>query len=282
LGVTVPDAITPVTGGWDTALWRVQTGASTSALRVFRAEQGDTFRREARAMRAAAQAGIPVPTIQAEGICAGRPALLLSWCAGLPLLDAVRARLWRIWKLGLMMGRMHARIHAVHVPASASLPAWAPRTEDADAALHTRLRALTAESPRVLLHLDYHPLNIMVDATRITGVLDWANVAVGDPRVDIARTVAILRLAPTPPGPTPAALIFGLRRVLEAAWRSGYEAVTGPLTDMAPFYAWAGAMMERDLSAKLGRPGIWLQPGDLAGIHRWTQRWSTLASHRRL
>jgi aminoglycoside phosphotransferase (APT) family kinase protein len=271
-----------VTGGWDTALWRVQTGANTSALRVFRAEQADTFRREARAMRAAAQVGIPVPTIRAEGICAGRPALLLSWCAGLPLLDAVQARPWRIWNLGRMMGRMHARIHAVQVPESAALRAWAPHAEDADAALHARLRALTAESASALLHLDYHPLNIMTDGNRITGVLDWANVAVGDPRVDVARTVAILRLAPTPPGATPAVLTFGSRRVLEAAWRSGYQTVAGPFTDMAPFYAWAGAMMERDLAAKIGRPGIWLQQSDLAGIQRWTQRWSTLASHRRL
>ena len=271
-----------MTGGWDTALWRVQTGASTSALRVFRAEQADTFRREARAMRAAAQAGIPVPTIQAEGICAGRPALLLSWCAGLPLLNAVRARPWRIWQLGLMMGRMHARIHAVHVPESAALPAWVPRVEDGDATLHTRLRSLTAGSAAVLLHLDYHPLNIMSDATRITGVLDWANVAVGDPRVDVARTVTILRLVPTPPGSMPTAVTLGLRRVLEVAWRRGYVAITGPSQDMAAFYAWAGAMMERDLAAKIGRPGIWLQKGDLAGIHRWTQRWSTLASHRRL
>src|SRR5207302_3637480 len=134
-------------------------------------------RREARAMRAAAQAGIPVPTIQAEGICAGRPALLLSWCAGLPLLDAVRARPWRIWYLGRMMGRMHARIHAVQVPESAALRAWAPRAEEADAALLSRLRAIIAESGSVLLHLDYHPLNIMTDGTRVTGVLDWANVA---------------------------------------------------------------------------------------------------------
>jgi aminoglycoside phosphotransferase (APT) family kinase protein len=247
-------------------------------LRVFRAEQADTFRREARAMRAAAQAGIPVPTIQAEAICAGRPALLLSWCAGLPLLNAVRARPWRIWQLGLMMGRMHARIHAVHVPESAALRAWAPRAEDAGAALQARLRALTFESGSVLLHLDYHPLNIMTDGNRVTGVLDWANVAVGDPRVDIARTVAILRLAPTPPDSIPPIVTLGLRRLLEAAWRSGYQTVAGPFTDMAPFYAWAGAMMERDLAAKIGRPGIWLQPSDLSHIHRWTAHWATLAS----
>ena len=68
------------------------------------------------------------------------------------------------------------------------------------------------------------------------------------------------------------------RRVLEAAWRNGYQAVAGRFGDMAPFYAWAGAMMERDLAAKIGRPGIWLQPSDLSHIHRWTAHWATLAS----
>jgi hypothetical protein len=35
---------------------------------------------------------------------------------------------------------------------------------------------------------------------------------------------------------------------------------------MAPFYAWAGATMQRDLSAKRS-------PADLARIRRWTERW---------
>jgi aminoglycoside phosphotransferase (APT) family kinase protein len=134
----------------------------------------------------------------------------------------------------------------------------------------------------VLLHLDYHPLNVMSDGRRITGVLDWANVAVGDPRVDVARTVALLRLAPLPPGSPPAALVLGARRVLEAGWRNGYQAVAGRFGQMAPFYAWAGAMMERDLAAKLGRPGVWLQPSDLSSIRRWTARWASLASRERV
>jgi hypothetical protein len=65
----------------------VTVGGTTSALRVFQPEQADVFRREARAMRVAAEAGIAVPTIHAERICGGRPALLLSWCAGQPLLN---------------------------------------------------------------------------------------------------------------------------------------------------------------------------------------------------
>jgi aminoglycoside phosphotransferase (APT) family kinase protein len=119
--------------------------------------------------------------------------------------------------------------------------------------------------------MDYHPLNVMTDGRSITGVLDWANVAIGDRRLDLARSVTILRLAPTPPG-TPVFALRTLRGILESAWRSGYRQARqmNPFVDMDPLYAWAGEWMERDLRRKLGRPGVWLQESDLSRIHDWT------------
>lgn len=260
LGLTDASAVMPVSGGWDTALWRVQRGGGSFALRVFRPDQAAQWQREQVVMQAAREHGLPVPRIHASTVWDGRPALLLSWCPGRPLLDEVRAQPWRVWALGMAMGRVHARIHAVPGPGS--------------------LRA--APSPPLppgaaLLHLDYHPLNVMSSLGRVTCVLDWANAAVGDPRADLARTVTLLRLAPAPPG-TPALLLMGVRRVLELAWRTGYQLTGGSFRDMAPFYAWAGAMMEADLRPKLGRPGVWLQPSDLERIHRWTDRWKQRAA----
>jgi hypothetical protein len=49
-------------------------------------------------------------------------------------------------------------------------------------------------------------------------------------------------------------------------WRAGYQRQAGPRREMAPFYAWAGATMQRDLAAKRS-------PADLARIRRWTDRW---------
>jgi aminoglycoside phosphotransferase (APT) family kinase protein len=256
LGLSDASAVTPVGGGWDTALWRVQRGSASFALRVFRSDQTAQWRRELLVMQAATEHGLPVPWVHASTIWDGHPALLLSWCPGRPLLDQVRAEPWRVWALGVAMGRVHARIHAVPGPASlrAALPASLPQGA-------------------ALLHLDYHPLNVMSSHRGITCVLDWANAAVGDPRADLARTVTVLRLAPAPPG-TPATLLMALRRALELAWRTGYQVSGGSFRDMAPFYAWAGAMMEADLRPKLGRPGIWLRPSDLERIHRWTNRWN--------
>ncbi len=268
-----PSAVTPIVGGWDTQIWRVDTADNAYALRVFRAEQLTNCQREAAVMRSLSDAGLPVPKVHAKGVSGGRPALLLSWCPGLPLLADVRARPWRIWSLGLALGRMHARIHALPVPAAIAevVPAWNPRREDLSADLLARLDSQASSS---VLHLDYHPLNVMVDGRHVTGVLDWANVAVGDRRADLARTVTLLRLPPLPPG-TPAVVQLVMRPILEAAWRRGYRQlqIADPFVDMAPFYAWAGAMMERDLRPKLGRPGVWLQESDLARIRRWTLAW---------
>ena len=269
LGLTEATAITPVSGGWDTTIWRVEHGGTAYALRLFRAEQTATCRREVLAMGAATAAGLPVPRVHAEGVWQARPALLLDWCPGLPLTRALEARPARLLSLGAAFGRMQAAVHAVRAPAGLAegRPDWIAWAGPEEAALQARLRAL-ALRPDALLHFDYHPLNVMADGRRISGVLDWANAAAGDPRADVVRTFTILRLVPFAPG-TPLRERFG-RRLLELSWRRGYRQVAGPPGDLTLFAAWAGAVMVRDLAPKLGRPGIWLQPHHLDRIRRWT------------
>lgn len=57
------------------------------------------------------------------------------------------------------------------------------------------LRARASEfrlAPSSFLHLDYHPQNVLVEGLRVTGVIDWANTAVGDRHFDAATTSVIL------------------------------------------------------------------------------------------
>src|SRR6476620_3840651 len=61
LGITGAAEATPVSGGSDTAIWRVAHGRQIYALRLFRAEQAATCQREIAAMRAAQAGGLPVP-----------------------------------------------------------------------------------------------------------------------------------------------------------------------------------------------------------------------------
>jgi aminoglycoside phosphotransferase (APT) family kinase protein len=271
--VREPSRVVPVAGGWDTALWRVDWHGGRYALRVYRPDQTSVWRRESAALQALSAAGVPVPRLHAAVVALDRPSLLLSWCEGRTVLDDVRARPWLLVRLGVEMGRLHARIHSVPVTGELSrgLPVWTPRAEDSDPALERALRT-AAGGRRSVLHLDYHPLNILSHRRVITCVLDWANVAVGDARADLARTVTLLRLPPMPPG-TPVLLGRAFRGILELAWRRGYRErqPAESFARMDPFYVWAGRMMQRDLRPKLGRPGVWLQEADLERIRVWTE-----------
>jgi aminoglycoside phosphotransferase (APT) family kinase protein len=137
------------------------------------------------------------------------------------------------------------------------------------------VRALASPAP-ALLHLDYHPLNVLVSGRQVTGVLDWANAAAGDPRLDVARTATILRLTPTPPGES-LGLTKPIRRTFARGWRHGYQQAGGHLDDLPVFFAAAGAIMERDLAPKVGRPGIPLEERHLVAMRAWTARWKRRA-----
>jgi aminoglycoside phosphotransferase (APT) family kinase protein len=272
LGLHGPARVSPVTGGADMAIWRVEHDGAAYALRVFRAEQAAAFQREIAAMRAAAVQGLPVPAIEAEGVWRERPVMLLRWMPGRPLGEELSARPWLAWPLGVAFGQMQARLHQIDAPdALRSEPYRWINWADPDDALRERLLGAATLSG-TLLHLDYHPLNVLVADRQISAILDWTNACTGDCRADLARTAAILRFAPLPGLPAPLSTV--VRRTFIAGWRHGYRKVAGPLHGMAPFYAWAGMLMVRDLSPRLGRPDLsWLTPAFLNQVQSWADVW---------
>lgn len=274
LGVTNADAITTVTGGQDTVIWRVRQGDQSFALRVFRADQVGACRCETLAMQAAASAGLPVPMIHAHGVWQDRPAMLISWCPGQTLLEALQQHRSQIMRLGMFYGQMQARIHAVSAPDGMrfSEHPWLEQLDSSEDALKRRLLALPLRAD-ALLHLDYHPQNVLCDQGKITGVIDWTNALAGDPRADLARTVATIRLSPNPPG-IPSVLINLLRSLLLSAWRRGYQQFAGPIGDLSLFYAWAGAVIRSEQMRSPDRPG---QAAHLTRLQKWTAYWKRRA-----
>ncbi|HEX5416943.1 MAG TPA: aminoglycoside phosphotransferase family protein [Chloroflexota bacterium] len=261
-----PLAVTPVTGGWDTKLWRVRSAEGEFALRVFQRGKGGQSR-ELAAMRAAAEGGIPVPRVLAEGEFEGQAYMLLSWCAGVTLADALARQPWRALALGRAFGRAQARIHALSPEALPTTDwiAWAgPRAERLRP--HLERAGLRSDA---LLHLDYHPRNVLVKDGEVSAVLDWTNARRGDPRADCARTLAILRFAPTSGGPILGFLETVIRRYVVVGWRRGYREVV-PLGNLLPFEAWAGAVLLEDLTPKLGQSGLPLTAAHLDRVRRWT------------
>jgi aminoglycoside phosphotransferase (APT) family kinase protein len=275
LGVVGPARAIPVSGGADTLIWRVEANGQFSALRLFRPEQAELTQREVAAMAAARSAGLPVPRVHAEGIWRNRPVLHMSWMPGRPLRDELRAHPipWRARALGVQFGRVQATVHAVPPP-EALLAHPTPWIDwaDPDDALRDCLFA-AARGPEALLHLDFHPMNVLVADGRISAVLDWANARIGDPRADLARTASILHFAPLDSG-MPRPLESIVRRAFIAGWRRGYREIAGPVRGMAPFYSWAGAVMICDLSPRLGRPDLpWLDLPYLERVRRGAYTW---------
>jgi len=262
LGVSGATSVTPVSGGRDTALWRVEHEGRSYALRVFQPEQLRMSQREVQAMQLAAAHGMPVPRVRISGVWNERPALLLSWCAGTTVLEALQSRPPQAEPLGQACGGMLASIHALTVPDEESDRAWLDWGGLSDEPLRHRLESIARHDR--LLHLDYHPLNIMIEDDTITGVLDWANAHAGDPRADLARSRTILLLDAVEHMPEARPIIEAFDRGLVA----GYEAVAGPQPDMPLFYAWAGRVMLHDLRERLHEI-----PGQMERIEMWVERW---------
>jgi len=48
----------------------------------------------------------------------------------------------------------------------------------------------------VVCHCDFQPFNVLSENGRVSAVIDWANVAIGDAELDVASTVATLSTVP--------------------------------------------------------------------------------------
>lgn len=267
LGIAAPTQVERVHGGQDAAIWRVETPQGAYALRAMRPEQRGLAAAEAAAMRAARAGGVPTPSLHSLTEWEGRPVMLMEWMPGVPLAQRVQADPPSAAALCYQFGAMQARLHRVSAPPDVSR-GWVEWLGDDEPALQSYLRALPAQNR--LLHLDYHPLNVLVEGDGISAVIDWTNARAGDPRADLARTYTILRLEPWTPDPEPPSLRL-LRRALTAAWWRGYVDTAGHPGAMAAFFAWAGFVMIRDLAPRVGTSHY--TPAHMARLRRWAARW---------
>lgn len=237
-----------VPGGADCTTFRLACAdVGIVALRVLPRARAHQLSYESYVMSRAIAAGMPVPPIYGQAEVGAYSVLAVGWVAGRTVAAEILRRPESAEAIGNLFGQVQARLHSVaHVDMPPS-PWAAARTPEEEAAL---ARAL-ADGARhdALLHLDFHPLNVLTDGQRTTGMIDWANAGCGDPRQDVARTCAILRLE------TPRQAQTAVRRFVRG-WRAGYEGCAGPLLHLAPFMAWAGLRMARDLAPRGDAPKL--------------------------
>jgi len=118
-----------------------------------------------------------------------RAAVLLTRLPGRPAGDLTGLSPQEARRRGEACGALHAALASVVPPPGLrrELGPPLPREELSEA----------ARSRPCLLHLDLHPLNVLLDrAGDVSGVLDWANTATGPAVLDRARTWSILAFDP--------------------------------------------------------------------------------------
>jgi aminoglycoside phosphotransferase (APT) family kinase protein len=140
-----------------------------------RSRDGRSLEREARVMEYLGELGYPVPHI--DEVRADGREIVMERIDGPLLMDTVTRDPRRLLRAADLLADLHDQLHAI------AAPDWLPHLDDGDA----------------ILHLDLHPLNVMMDGDRAV-VIDWANARIGNPLTDVATSYVLIT---TPNAPVP-------------------------------------------------------------------------------
>jgi len=168
-------------------------------LRRYRDPSHSNTHTEARIMGYLAARGYPVPQVHDVT----DTELVMDRLEGPTLLQAWERRPWRMTGYARELAALHDRLAAV--PAPDWLPA--PRS----------LRDREPGGTGSVLHLDLHPLNVILTPDRGPVVFDWTNASAGDPAFDLARTIVTMGTADLPFGLAKAARTGFLRAMARAS-----------------------------------------------------------------
>jgi Ser/Thr protein kinase RdoA (MazF antagonist) len=234
LGLSGPTSCTQIVDRRGKSVWLLDCSGERIAVRVFRPGEEESARHEREMMLRAAMAGLPVASVRDLVTLERRPVLLVDWLQGRLFADEIRSRPLAAGKLGELFGEQQARMHLVSVAGSES-PDWMDFFGAMDPVLQSRLEE--AKSPPSLIHLDYHPANLLVDDGAVSAILDWTNSRFGDPRADLAWTWVILTRVFRASWKRPLRRL-AVQAFIRGWWRS-YVRLRGPQEDMALFRVWA-------------------------------------------
>jgi aminoglycoside phosphotransferase (APT) family kinase protein len=161
---------------------------------------GRSIAHEARIMRYVEEQGFPVPHI--EEVRADGTEIVMERIDGPSMLDAMVRPPWKLAVQLKVLADLHDRLHAIEGPD------WLPAMPGGDDRL---------------LHLDLHPLNVLMSETKGPVVIDWPNARRGDPMADVALTFALITCGRIPlPRPIAAALGSVRRPVVRRAFARRY------------------------------------------------------------
>jgi aminoglycoside phosphotransferase (APT) family kinase protein len=254
-------AAAAVGGGARVVRWRRLKGGLSSSMHALTVERSDggivelvlrrytgghwaddreLAHRELAVLGALTAAGVPAPAPLAadDGTTTDVPAVLMTRLAGRPLLRPTDTRRWTG-----QLAEALAAVHDVAPPAGAGLPDERTRLaalmgeespwrygQQTDRTLWSAVRAGwpgVEWRPPTLIHDDFHPGNVLWHRGCLTGVVDWALAAVGQPASDVGYCRVDLALCVG--GTAPDELL------------AAYEATTGCRVPDRPWWDLVGA-----------------------------------------
>lgn len=145
---------------------------------------------EARTMAYLHEQGYPVPAI--EELSEDGSELVMERIEGRSMVDAIASAPWSVRRHGRVLAELHGRLHDIAAP--------------------DFLRPAPVGAGDRVVHMDLHPLNVMV-GPKGPVVIDWANTCAGDPLVDVGLAW-VLMAAGQVPGSRLMARLLGWGRAL--------------------------------------------------------------------
>lgn len=262
LGISDYESFIKIQGGTASTIYKIIVkNDSDLALRILPSNHYRQLLHEKQLMKFASQNEIPVPNVYEVAEFGDMSVMLMEWVSDKTVLQALLEQPERAYDLGVQFGKTQDKINKISPMKDFKKEGWHTQVSPEDYQHVEDGKMFKPEDK--LLHLDYHPLNVLTDGKKITAVLDWTNAGFGDFRYDYVRTQSIIQLlAPT---------FFGENVPLtkfELGWKSGYKEAKEDLDYESIFNIWAGLAIKKDMEGKLTKEVI-------ENINNWIEKWRT-------
>jgi aminoglycoside phosphotransferase (APT) family kinase protein len=171
---------------------------ATQVLR--RSRNNRSMEREARTMEFVHALGYPVPKV--DRVSPDGSELIMERISGVNMIESLTAAPWKAKRLGRMLADLHEQLHQL------SAPEW--------------LAAAPCGVGTQLLHMDLHPLNVMM-SPRGPIVIDWTNAVRGDPNTDLALTWTLISAGEVPTRGVKGMLVGQIRSRLVRGFAGAFD-----------------------------------------------------------
>jgi len=190
---TRPVEVLPLAGATSSDLYHLNGIGADAVLRIFLAERweetaADLSVRELDILRALADEPVaapgPIGTLPDNGV-------LMGFLPGVVHLPAMPGDKWL-----RTLAETLAQIHGLTVQVPYTFESWNDTTAQAmpdwwqSTSLWLEAQAQSAgplSYEPCFIHRDYHPVNVLWESGRITGVVDWINACMGPRGIDVAH-----------------------------------------------------------------------------------------------